>query len=196
MHQIIPLAPQGVFRTIQGEGSMTGVPMTFVRLAGCSVGCPQCDTDYSVSERVEVNEIVRRCESFASDGYVFITGGEPTDHGSLLLDLIRKLAKFRVGIATSGVRQFNFPIRSFVSCSPHSVNFKLRTFDEIKLVPGLNGLSLKDCDNIATWPSVSSCLKRFMQPMDGDPIAPCIEWVERHPGWRLSVQTHKVLGLP
>lgn len=193
---MIPLAPQGVFRTIQGEGSLAGKPMTFIRLAGCSVGCPQCDTDYSLKERVSVEEIVRRCKSISSVGYVFITGGEPTDLGESLNGLINKLVGFRVAVATSGVRDFKFPTRVFVSCSPHSVNFKFRMFDEIKLVPGLNGLSFSDCDNIATWPSVAECLKRFMQPMDGSPIQPCIEWVERHPGWRLSIQTHKVLGLP
>ena len=72
----IPLAPQGVFRTIQGEGVLLGVPMVFVRLAGCSVGCPECDTDYSIAERATVEEIARRAiDADPSLAWAWITGG-------------------------------------------------------------------------------------------------------------------------
>ena len=213
----LPLAPQGVFRTIQGEGTYAGTPMTFVRLAGCSVGCPQCDTDYSVAERTSVKDIVERCKALypprkqinspgvsrqvivePSCSWVFVTGGEPTDHGDKLSTLIDELrsADFDVAVATSGANEFTFPWSTFISCSPHSTRMMLQRVDEIKLVPGLNGLSFDDCDRIASRVIVKHCRNRFMQPMDGSPIQPCIEWVERHPGWRLSIQTHKVLGLP
>lgn len=49
----------GVFATIQGEGALLGVPMVFVRLAGCSVGCPRCDTDYAVGERMDARDVAR-----------------------------------------------------------------------------------------------------------------------------------------
>ena len=78
----LPLAPQGVFRTIQGDGTYAGTPMTFVRLAGCSVGCPQCDTDYSVAERTSVKDIVERCKAL----YPMLSGqvcsGNVVDAGS------------------------------------------------------------------------------------------------------------------
>lgn len=76
-----PLARQGVFRTIQGEGVMIGTPMVFVRLAGCNVGCPECDTDYRVHERVDADELTRRVAAVAGNtSWVWVTGGEPTVH--------------------------------------------------------------------------------------------------------------------
>lgn len=101
-----PLASQGVFRTIQGEGAMLGVPMTFIRLAGCSVGCQHCDTDYRVHRRVTLDELVREvCGEAALGGWAWITGGEPTDHdlGPLVQGL--KRAGLRVALATSGHRE-------------------------------------------------------------------------------------------
>ena len=74
------MAPNGVFNTVQGEGNLLGVPMTFVRLAGCSVGCPGCDTDYSVALRLSVAEVVERVQRLARRKWVWLTGGEPTDH--------------------------------------------------------------------------------------------------------------------
>ena len=55
-----PLAPNGIFSTIQGEGDLLGEPMVFVRLAGCPVNCIGCDTNYSVAERLTDTEIVLR----------------------------------------------------------------------------------------------------------------------------------------
>jgi 7-carboxy-7-deazaguanine synthase len=79
-----PLAPDGVFWTLQGEGALQGEPMAFVRLAGCSVGCAQCDTDYRVSRRLTCEEIVEEVRAVVPPAFVWpwvwITGGEPTDH--------------------------------------------------------------------------------------------------------------------
>jgi organic radical activating enzyme len=49
------IAPDGIFWSLQGEAHLRGFQMAFVRLAGCSVGCPQCDTDYSLHERLTVD---------------------------------------------------------------------------------------------------------------------------------------------
>ena len=54
----LSLAADGVFHTLQGEGHLLGQPMTFVRLAGCSVGCAGCDTIYRKVRRASVEEIV------------------------------------------------------------------------------------------------------------------------------------------
>ena len=88
-----PLAPAGVFWTVQGEGVMLGVPQVFVRLAGCDVNCDGCDTDYSVAERVGAREIARRvCAAAGGARWVWVTGGFPTYHETdppeLLDDLI------------------------------------------------------------------------------------------------------------
>jgi hypothetical protein len=57
---VYPLAAQGVYPSMLGEGLLMGLPAVLVRLAGCSVGCPGCDTDYRVTERATAAEIARR----------------------------------------------------------------------------------------------------------------------------------------
>lgn len=52
------IAPNGIFWSLQGEAHLRGFQMMFVRLAGCSVGCPMCDTDYSVYRRMTPAQIV------------------------------------------------------------------------------------------------------------------------------------------
>jgi 7-carboxy-7-deazaguanine synthase len=192
-----PLSPHGVFRTIQGEGCLLGVPMVFVRLAGCSVGCPRCDTDYTVAERADANEIVRRVINAAGDvRWVWLTGGEPTDHD--LTDLLQQLhnAGFRVALATAGVRQLDYatPIQPrFLSVSPHDpARWVQKAGDQLNLVPGLNGFRLADFDLKG-----AHFAHQYVTPCDGKPetLAECLEWVYTRPGWKLNVQAHKSWGL-
>lgn len=77
-----------IFSTIQGEGVLAGKPATFIRLQGCTVGCPWCDTKYTWAKggrRMPVEEIIGRVKRT----HVVITGGEPTLYNldSLLLAL-------------------------------------------------------------------------------------------------------------
>jgi len=72
-----PLARQGVFRTIQGEGIFAGVPAVFIRLAGCSIGCSRCDTEYRKVSTASADEIADRAAALAvGDRWAWITGGE------------------------------------------------------------------------------------------------------------------------
>lgn len=73
-----------VFYTIQGEGPYTGQPAVFVRLAGCNLRCPQCDTNYTNgAQRYSVEALVKRVRDAHTDGpgparvMVVLTGGEP-----------------------------------------------------------------------------------------------------------------------
>ena len=197
------LAPNPIFTTIQGEGHLAGTTQVFLRLAGCSVGCPQCDTIFSVDSRVELDEIVHRIyrEFVALDTkvepFVWITGGEPTDHD--LEPLIREFHRYnwKVGVATSGVRPMPIPVE-WLSVSPHSNSMNLQQLfgNEIKLVPGLNGLDAKEF--IERWGHGSLRFWfKYLQPLDGDPdsIELCKAIWRAHPDWGISIQQHKVLGL-
>jgi organic radical activating enzyme len=110
------LAPRGVFWSLQGEGHLRGQQMAFVRLAGCSVGCAACDTDYSVAERVDLAELVQRVRDVIPDGardrWIWITGGEPTDHNlrPLIAALRRGVAGCAIAVATSGRRRVVPPV--------------------------------------------------------------------------------------
>jgi 7-carboxy-7-deazaguanine synthase len=190
-----PIAPGGIFDSIQGEGTLFGVPMTFVRLAGCSVGCPECDTDYRVFERLTAAELVERVQRLPRRDWVWLTGGEPTDR-----DMAPVVAAFRrdgysVAVATAGTRRVPWPV-DFLSVSPHTLGptWVQRDGSQLNLVPGLNGLSLAD------WPAGAErgFAHRFVTPLDGSPgsLAECLSWVRTRPGWRLGQQAHKAWGLP
>jgi organic radical activating enzyme len=96
-----------IFYSLQGEGHFVGYPMTFVRLAGCSVqDChirAECDeAPWKMRERLSVEEVVSRVSP--GHGIVCLTGGEPTDHDLVPLVSALHSAGLRVHMETSGVR--------------------------------------------------------------------------------------------
>jgi 7-carboxy-7-deazaguanine synthase len=208
--EIYPLAPQGVFLTVNGEGQFLGQPQVFVRLAGCNVGCPGCDTNYTVAFKATAREIARQVASVAGVAkWVWLTGGEPTIHDlPPLVDTLRRYG-FRVAVATAGtanVRLGSGPATNdrggadFVSVSPHFLDDRwvLRRGDQVNLVPGLNGLRLEDAEGV----DFGGFSYRYVTPFWYDPadrmekVWECYEWVQRHPGFRLGVQAHKLWQLP
>lgn len=196
------LAPNGVFVTCQGEGALMGVPTVFVRLAGCSVGCPGCDTLYRVAERVGQADLVNDClvAKTAACQWAWVTGGEPTDQDVLPLVHALQDAGFRVALATAGVR----PVREgrrrggvdFLSVSPHTwgPGWVQRAGTQLNVVPGLNGLKLAVVPDLPR----DAFPYRYVTPLYGsaESLAECVAFVQAHPGWRLGVQAHKVWGLP
>jgi len=195
------LAKNGVQLTLQGEGTLIGVPMVFVRLAGCSVGCSLCDTDYAAKERVSVNELVDRVRTEqASSEWIWITGGEPSDQElTQIVDALRCCGK--VGLASSGVRSLGLAAEhvDFLSISPHFSPDKLRIWSghQINLVPGLGKCRLSD------WASFDACgfQYRYVTPLwvSGESTPrntdECREFVLENPSWRLGVQAHKTWGV-
>lgn len=201
-----PLAANAIFWTLQGEGHLRGFQQLFVRLAGCSIGCAGCDTDYRC-ERVEpVSKIVEECETAtpqgARDRWVWVTGGEPTDHD--LRPLIRGLHErgFSVCVATAGHRRFIPPIE-WLSVSPHDPAQWVQMYgNEVKIVPGLNGFSIDDF--VRAHPdSETDFMYRYVQPLwdmergveDAESLKDCLAWLRHHPNWALSRQDHKAWGV-
>lgn len=185
-----PLSPNGIFSSIQGEGALLGVPMTFVRLAGCSVGCQGCDTDYRVALRLTAKEIANRVRDFGNR-WTWITGGEPCDH-----DLGALFSELRLigltALATSGHKgKLDFDW-SFVSVSPHGKPSDLRVVsgDQINLVHGLGGLDLRDWCGF----DFGAFTHRFATPMAGSPksLEACKAWLNERADFRLGVQAQKV----
>ena len=131
------LEVHSIFNTIQGEGPFTGQNAVFVRLAGCNLACPKCDTDYT-SERslLHPNDIVGAVEGYdPANKLVVITGGEPfrQDITELVLQLITH--DFKVQIETNGTlpppsglfgelcAQVTYPHEAcFIVCSPKTGN--------------------------------------------------------------------------
>ncbi len=118
MHQVINLQPiehadkrednsvelHSIFYTIQGEGPLTGHPAIFVRLAGCNLQCPGCDTDYtSKRERLSPEVIVARVQqAHPGPRLVVITGGEPFRQAIGLLTQLLEDAGYQIQIETNG----------------------------------------------------------------------------------------------
>lgn len=203
-----------IFGTIQGEGGLTGTPATFVRFAGCNMWsgeeahrerdalrneaeCPRwCDTDFAPRERLTAREILARVMSTGSRPLIVLTGGEPMlQIDDELLDVL-STAQARVQIETNGTVEPRFSYRPFVyiTLSPKVAHarIKLTQADELKLV----------------WPAYVAeewvsfpARQRFLQPQadfDGRNLeneGKLVEYVQTHGDWRLSLQTHKILGV-
>lgn len=105
-----------IFKSIQGEGAKSGVAANFIRLAGCNLACPWCDTKYSwgyeQAELMESYEIIRKLSP--SIPYVVITGGEPLIHN--LRDLLLNLhaMHFTVAIETNGSLEIPENVRDLI----------------------------------------------------------------------------------
>lgn len=194
-----PLSSNPIFWTIQGEGHLRGFQMCFVRLAGCSVGCPNCDTDYRRQEFATDDEIAARVDDItpknARDRWVWVTGGEPTDHD--LAPLIRALRarRFSIAVATSGHRRVIPPV-DWLSVSPHDPSKWVQTYgSEVKIVPDLNGFSIEDF-RTAHPDDQTDFMYRYVQPLsigkqeDPESLRTCLEFVKSNPNWSLSRQDH------
>jgi 7-carboxy-7-deazaguanine synthase len=216
-----------VWKTIQGEGPFTGVPAVFVRLAGCNLICPGCDTDYTTGRhRVPVDLLAARVYSAAEEGattqaptpIIVLTGGEPFRQD--LQPLVQKFRSRRIltQIETNGTfcqHNWSWALADGVSiiCSPktskihpglvpfiHALKYVIRV-GEVDQDDGLPTSVLGNGLRPARPPWESPGGRVFIQPMDeGDEVknrrntelaaAICI----RH-GYRLSLQTHKIVGL-
>ena len=199
------LSPNPIFWSHQGEAHLRGFGMVFLRLAGCSVGCADCDTDYSCGERVETGELVRRVVAAfpkCRDKWVWLTGGEPADQN--LRPLIGALSKagLSVAVATSGKHRIIPPV-AWISVSYHGGYPLSQAYgNEIKLVPGLNGID--PWQFLEEYPDdQTDFFYRYVQPMwdnekgceDAESLKACIAFVKDNPNWSLSRQDHKVWGL-
>jgi len=93
-----------IFRTIQGEGPFAGTPAVFVRLAGCNLQCPQCDTQYTKGRyQATPHHILEKVQAETSrSNFVVITGGEPFRQNILPLCNLLISKGFRVQIETNG----------------------------------------------------------------------------------------------
>lgn len=203
-----------IFYTLQGEGANAGTPAVFCRFAGCNLWsgreadrataqCRFCDTDFvgtggpgggKFETADDLARAVRAaCTAPHGPFMVVLTGGEPMlQVDNALIDALHARG-FSIAIETNGTIAVPDAI-DWICVSPKAGAALVQTYgDELKLVfpqPGLDPESLMDHE----------FEHRFLQPMDGPDRAAnteaAIRYCMAHPPWRLSVQTHKVLGIP
>lgn len=140
-----------MFLTIQGEGPFAGTPAFFIRLAGCNLQCPFCDTNYTTDAKfISPFKIIEEVNLYANKGsLIVITGGEPFRQN--LTPLVNELlmSGYKVQIETNGTLHLeDFPYdKVTIVCSPKTpaLNKKLLPhIDAFKYVVSRKSVSLDD----------------------------------------------------
>ncbi len=192
--------------TLQGEGAHAGRPCVFLRFAACNLACTWCDTDFAPegAERFTADEIVARL--VALDRHharmVVVTGGEPTLQWDTELSDALRLSGFRTHMESNGTRPVAGHI-DWLTISPkpqfHPASLELVSQvspSEVKVV-------IDDTvDDVALdrYTERYACDHYFAQPcMDArysEHLARTLQLIHERPRWRLSLQLHKILGVP
>lgn len=209
-----------IWRTIQGEGPHAGRRAVFVRLNGCNLQCPQCDTDYTSYRHVlHPNDISKFIESLAAPkvrNLVVITGGEPFRQN--IHPLISNLLTdgYDVQIETNGTLHVQIPStlsRMDIVCSPKTekIATKLRPLitaykyvlsaNHVDPVDGLPAHVLGNTTRPARPGNGFPLHKVYVQPLDeGNETAnmanlqACVKSCLTY-GYTLGVQLHKLIGV-
>lgn len=190
------------FYTLQGEGFHTGKAAYFIRLGGCDVGCVWCDVkeswDAAKHPKMSVDELVNIASAHAGRIAV-ITGGEPAMHDlNPLCDALHK-AGFKVHIETSGAHLLSGKL-DWVTLSPKKFKAPLEdnmsAADELKIVL-YNKSDFEWAEKYAA--KVRPDCRLYLQPewSKKEKFVPqIIEYIQEHPQWQLSLQTHKYINIP
>jgi 7-carboxy-7-deazaguanine synthase len=205
-----------VFYTLQGEGAQTGRPAVFCRFAGCnlwsgreedrsSAVCRFCDTEFVGTDgagggRFDTAQVLAaHIESFWPKGetrhrFTVLTGGEPLlQVDAALTDALHRHG-FQIAVETNGTLKPPQGL-DWICVSPKAgAEWVLRSGDELKLVFPQPGLMPQDVAregvDFRHW---------WLQPMDGPHLAEntqqAVQHCLREPRWRLSLQTHKFIGI-
>ena len=205
-----------VFGTLQGEGAQAGTPAVFLRFAGCNLGyevCPWCDTDWARARHTEdvagvlrlVTEAAQAAFGGAPQGLLLVaTGGEPSLQLDAPLSAALRDRGYRIAMETNGSRLIDRTLVDWLTVSPKHQEYLQRDGDELKVVfTGLNAPGIvPDADAARALADGTRFDHYFLQPVDvpeagGPNYSETIGAVmQLGPPWRLSVQTHKVTGIP
>ncbi|TCS65083.1 7-carboxy-7-deazaguanine synthase [Varunaivibrio sulfuroxidans] len=208
-----------MFYTLQGEGARAGRPAVFCRFAGCNLWsgreedraqarCTFCDTDFVGVDGAgggrfeDADDLAHAIERLwptpaetekAGGRYVVLTGGEPTlQIDAALIDALHA-RHFEIALETNATR-VPPPGIDWICASPKGdAPLAVGAGDELKLVypqPGVDPAAFADLD----------FTHFFLQPMDGPErarnTALTVRYCLDHPCWKLSLQTHKIIGIP
>ena len=209
-------AVKEIYYTLQGEGVQTGRSAVLCRFAGCNLWsgreeqranavCNFCDTDFvgtdgpggGTFERAQ--ELASACRAVwrgnsGTPPYVVLTGGEPMLQVDEPLIAALHAEGFAVAIETNGTLPVPRSI-DWICVSPKGdAPLRQRSGDELKLVYPQDGLDPRAFEAL-------DFTHFLLQPKDEGAISAqhlgaVVDYCQAHPKWRLSLQTHKILGLP
>ncbi len=211
----VPYSVKELFYTLQGEGARAGRPAVFLRFAGCNLWsgrevdratavCRFCDTDFvgvdglgggTHESPASLADAALAAWPGGGAPYVVCTGGEPLLQLDAPLVSALHARGFEVGVETNGTRPIPDGV-DWVCVSPKAdATLLVVEGDELKLVfpqaePGASPSRFEEL----------AFTHRYLQPMDGPERARnterAVAYCLAHPVWSLSLQTHKLLGIP
>ena len=201
-----------IFFTQQGEGKNTGKDFIFVRFSGCNLWsgqekhrasaiCKFCDTDFYGTDGInggkyQAKELIEKIKSLwiSADSQirVVLTGGEPllqVDEG--LISALKK-EDIYIAVETNGTLEAPDGI-DWICMSPKAnTEIKLRKGSEVKVIYPQKNLN-PDNFNVLDFKNF------YIQPMDSenyeDNVSQSVKYCMQNPNWKLSLQTHKILGI-
>ena len=205
-----------IFHTLQGEGPFVGVPAIFVRLAGCNLQCPRCDTNYTSRRKLlSVEEIVSQINTKreSTTTLIVITGGEPFRQN--LLPFVGELLTqgFRIQIETNGTLFQDLPYEQItIVCSPKTGSINTLLAPHLSALKYVLAAGDADDDYLPTraLEHGSKRLARppkdfkgaiYIQPFDSGDILKNVEHRNAamtscfKTGNTLCLQVHKLIGL-
>lgn len=203
-----------IFYTLQGEGANAGRPAVFCRFAGCnlwsgrekdrtSATCQFCDTNFVGTDGTlggkftDADALANQIEAQwpagdAAHRFVVMTGGEPLLQVDAALIAALHHRSFKIAVETNGTIAAPAGI-DWICVSPKAgASWVQRTGHELKVVWPQVPFDLAELES-------AKFTHRYLQPMDNvlrlENTQECIAMCMQRPAWRLSLQTHKIIGI-
>lgn len=179
-----------LFYSLQGEGYYTGRAAVFVRMSGCNLRCPFCDTDFASYTEMTEEEVCQRvseaCGGLTEGMLVVLTGGEPSlQLTASLVERLHGLGCY-VSVETNGTHALPENV-DWVTCSPkRGGRVVLTRVSEVKVV--------YDGEDVEAYRQIGA-QHYYLQPMSCSNTDEVVAYIRQHPRWRLSLQTHKLIGI-
>ena len=209
---MLTYAVKEIFYTLQGEGANAGRPAIFCRFSGCNLWsgreedrftaqCQFCDTDFFGISGVrggrysaaKLTQTIRSMWPAKGEGFVVLTGGEPLLQVDAPLISSLHAADLRVAVETNGTVPVPDGI-DWVCVSPKAgTNTVVQSGDELKLVFPQQGAPP---ERYSSWHFNHFYLQPKAGPGQKEHTEATIRYCLANPQWRLSLQTHKLIGIP
>lgn len=194
-----------IFYSLQGEGANAGKPAVFVRLSGCNLKCPFCDTNFKNYKEYTEFELVDEVKRIAEEcRFVVFTGGEPGFQLTPYIVSLMKQEGFFVAVETNGTQALPYNL-DWITVSPKSTFIEdkkaeviLSRADEVKLV-------FNEEVNAGIMEYFYMAIEAehyYLQPCDTGneehnrhTLQECIAMLKNNPEWKLSLQQQKIINV-
>ena len=190
-----------IFHSVQGEGFRSGIPHVFIRFGRCNLRCEWCATDFDTYQEMSVIDILGEVLKFDCKNVIF-TGGEPMLNDLWPLARPLKRRGYHLSVESNGTVEVPEGLLDWICISPKDqmypkVAIKQRTGDELKCVYVGQPLSIYDelkagFDHLFLQPCYD---EHESVEKNGRSFGITEGVVKENPAWRLSLQTHKWMGV-